>query len=314
MSEFNAVLGAVLPVFLITGTGFLLRRLTWLSAEADESLLRLTINLLLPCLLLDAALGNDALHQWRNLLLAPLLGVATFGLGLLASQRCTALAGLHDDRARRTFTLSVGLYNYGFVPIPLALLLFGQKTVGVLFVHNLGVELALWTVGVMVITGRRGQVGLKQIVNAPLIAMLLALSLNFSGGAQHLPKVLTATIHLLAQCAIPLSLVLAGATIDDHLEEFHSQPAWRVIWTAVALRILLLPLTILLLARYAASTPELKQVMVLQAAMPSAVFPIVMAKHYGGDPPTALRVVLATSLVGLVTIPLWIRFGLAWVF
>ena len=50
-----------------------------------------------------------------------------------------------------------------------------------------------------------------------------------------------------------------------------------------------------------------------QAAMSAAVFPIVMAKHYGGDPATALRVVLGTSLVGLVTIPLWLRVGMKFV-
>jgi malate permease and related proteins len=55
---------------------------------------------------------------------------------------------------------------------------------------------------------------------------------------------------------------------------------------------------------------ELQRVLVLQAAMPAAVFSIVMARHYGGDAATALRVVLATSLLGLITIPLWLRFGI----
>jgi predicted Na+-dependent transporter len=45
----------------------------------------------------------------------------------------------------------------------------------------------------------------------------------------------------------------------------------------------------------------------------AAVFPIVIAKHYGGDTATALRVVISTSVVGLITIPLWIRFGMNWV-
>jgi len=44
--------------------------------------------------------------------------------------------------------------------------------------------------------------------------------------------------------------------------------------------------------------------------MPAAVFPIIMARHYQGDPATAMRVVIGTSVVGLVTIPLWIRFGM----
>jgi hypothetical protein len=54
-------------------------------------------------------------------------------------------------------------------------------------------------------------------------------------------------------------------------------------------------------------------VIVLEAAMPAAVFPIVMARHYAGDPATAMRVVIGTSVVGLVTIPLWIRLGLNFV-
>ena len=56
---------------------------------------------------------------------------------------------------------------------------------------------------------------------------------------------------------------------------------------------------------------ELRRVLVLQAAMPAAMFPVVMAKYYGGDPATAVRIVLATSLAALLTIPLWLGFGLA---
>jgi predicted permease len=39
----------------------------------------------------------------------------------------------------------------------------------------------------------------------------------------------------------------------------------------------------------------------------------LMSRHYAGDPPTALRVVTGTSVVGLFTIPIWIRVGLNWV-
>jgi hypothetical protein len=59
------------------------------------------------------------------------------------------------------------------------------------------------------------------------------------------------------------------------------------------------------------ASDELKRVVAVEAAMPSAVFSILMARHYAGDAGTALRVVLATSLVSLVTIPLWIPAGLA---
>jgi hypothetical protein len=50
-------------------------------------------------------------------------------------------------------------------------------------------------------------------------------------------------------------------------------------------------------------------VIVIQAAMTSAVFPIVMSRHYGGDPATAVRAVVSTSVLGLVTIPWWLHVG-----
>jgi predicted permease len=57
----------------------------------------------------------------------------------------------------------------------------------------------------------------------------------------------------------------------------------------------------------------LKSVLVVQAAMPAAIFPIVVTKVHHGDMPTALQVVLGTSLIGLITIPFWIGFGLHWI-
>jgi malate permease and related proteins len=54
-------------------------------------------------------------------------------------------------------------------------------------------------------------------------------------------------------------------------------------------------------------------VLVLQSAMPAAVFPIIMARHYGGDPATALRVVIGTTAASFVTIPLVLKLGFQFV-
>ena len=48
MGESFVVLSAVLPVFCIIGLGGLLRRANWLTEEADRSILRITINVLVP--------------------------------------------------------------------------------------------------------------------------------------------------------------------------------------------------------------------------------------------------------------------------
>ena len=60
------------------------------------------------------------------------------------------LLGMRRGTGLRTFAFAVGIYNYGYIPIPLVDQLFGADALAVLFVHNIGCELAIWTVGMMV--------------------------------------------------------------------------------------------------------------------------------------------------------------------
>jgi predicted permease len=68
----------------------------------------------------------------------------------------------------------------------------------------------------------------------------------------------------------------------------------------------------LAIARWLPCPIELRRIIVIQAAMPCAVIPVVLSKHYGGDPATSMRIVLVTSVFGLLTIPLWIQIGMRW--
>jgi hypothetical protein len=53
----------------------------------------------------------------------------------------------------------------------------------------------------------------------------------------------------------------------------------------------------------------MQEVVVLQAAMPAAVFPIVLVRLYNRDTTTAIQVILWTSFAGVVLIPLWLLLG-----
>ena len=313
MNQSATILNAVVPVFAIMGLGVLIRKLNWLTEEADKSLMRVCVNVLLPCLILDKSLGNPALSQPSNLLLAPLIGYVVVGLGMWIAFLARPLHGLREPVARRTFALTVGIHNYGYIPLPLALLLFDQATAGVLFLHIIGVEMAMWTLGVMLLSG--GSLGRdwRKLINAPLIAIVLAVVLNALGWNTSVPQVVGTGMHWLGGCAIPLALILIGAIMADHLGEFHSANGWRIISSAVLLRIGLLPLVFLVAAKYIPMTVEHQHVLVLEAAMPAAVFPIVLAKLHRGDPPTAMRAVLSTAVVSLVTIPLWLKYGMKFV-
>jgi len=312
VSQTATILNAVIPVFGVMALGVLIRRLNWLTEDADHSLMRICVNLLLPCLILDKSLGNPALSQPSNWLLGPLTGYLGVGLSLWVAWVLWPLHGLRESQSRRTFALCAGFHNYGYIPLPLALLLFDQATAGVLFLHIIGVETALWTLGVMTLTGGGLGRGWKKLINAPLVAIVVTVVLNRTGMDAHIPAVARTGFQWLGGCAIPLALILIGAIIADHLGDFQSTRGWRVMAAAVMLRLGLLPLIFLAAARFLPATLELKRVLILEAAMPTAVFPIVLAKLYRGDAGTAIRVVLATSVISLATIPLWLRFGFWW--
>jgi predicted permease len=296
--------------------GFGLRRIQWLTAEADQSLLRLCVNLLLPALIFESVLGNAALRRPENLLLPPLVGVATVLAGIGLAWLAARFTGLETAGERRTFALTTGLQNYGYIPIPLCILLFDPGTVGVLLVYNVGAEITLWTAGVAVLSGRGFRGGWRRIINAPLVALVLALLLNGLGHFLFIPEPLLAAgkvpmtaVHWLGQSSIPVALLMIGALVADYLPELRGGRLFRVVALSVLVRLVALPVLFLLLAKYLPCSVELKRVLVVEGAMSSAMLPVALAKHYGGDPRTALQVVLGTSLAGLVTIPLWIHLG-----
>jgi predicted permease len=309
----------VLAVFAVMGAGVGARLVGWLTAEADRSLMKLTVNVLIPCLFFSRVLGAPSLATPGSVGVPPIVGFVTTVLGFivagLAAYAFWRLLGLPTPQHRRSFTLCTGMYNYGYISLPLAEK-FYPTAVATLMVHNVGVEIALWTVGILVISGGLGPGWWKRILNPPAVAIAAAVGLNFAGAAgpiqQHAGFILEAA-DLLGRCAIPMGLVLSGAIIVDLMREMKLTDGLRTLAGATLIRVVLLPIAFLAFARYAPISTELKQVMVLQASMPAAMFPIVVAKMYEQDTQTALKIIVGTTLMGLLTIPLWIIVGRAWV-
>jgi predicted permease len=103
---------------------------------------------------------------------------------------------------------------------------------------------------------------------------------------------------------------MTGVSIQPHMDDPKQLVDRRVTLTAWLLRLAVLPWLILLTARYLPCPVELKRVLVVQAAMPSAVFSIIIARVYGGQPLVAVQIILGTTALAIFTIPFWIRFGL----
>lgn len=321
--SFSTILAATLPVYLTMGVGALARRSGVLQPQMDQGMMRLAVTFLYPCLIIERVLGNPQLMDGAQVLAAAVLGFVLVAAGIGISYYAAPLFGLRVGEGRRTFGIACGLQNYGYVAIPMIEALFpGKETVGVMFTFTLGVEIALWTVAVGVLTGVT-HAPWKLLLNPPVIAILTTLAANYTGLYRVLPNpayaddpasipAAAAVIHKvlgqLAACTIPVSVLLIGAAIHDLWGAERLR--WRVALGSPLLRIVLLPVLFLGAAWALPLSMELKRVLTVQGAMPSAVFSIVLARHYGGHAATAVQVVLATTIVSLVSTPFVITAGM----
>jgi malate permease and related proteins len=312
-------LSAIVPIFAAIATGALLRKIRWFTETAEDSLLRITSNILLPALILESVLHNRALKEISTVLLSPAIGFIFVGVGLGFAWACSKYAGkwfgVTGSSAVPTFALCIAIYNYSYMPFALAKFLakvrFSPDTMGVLLVQNIGVEIFLSTFG-LVFLGVSGAIrGWRKIINTPIITVIVALIINLAGLDQYVPRFIFWTAGLLGQCAVPLGLLLIGARLTDYFPEFHPLAGWKSLLVSSVLRLILLPMLFLVVARYLPVARELKETIILLSAMPAAVFPLItMIKHYGGDAPTAMRVAIGTSVISILTMPLWIYFGI----
>lgn len=317
----KVVLAAVLPVYLLILAGAVLRKIGVLSRDQDDPVFRLVFNVLYPCLILDKILGSESVREGGSVLWG--IGVG-FGLTVLSfggAWLAAGVLGLQKGAGKRTFTLSSGVQNFGYTAIPVVEQVWiGAGATAMLFVHNLGVELAIWSVGVMIISGER-QVPWKKLVNGPVVSVLLGLILVGSGldqflapgdgGAAHaIGGPLRKAMAWMGAGAFPVAILITGAVMMDLVGV--ERPSPKIVLGGCVVRLVLLPLLLLAAAKFLPAPLALKQVLVVQAAMPSAMTPIMLAKIYQGRPGVAVQVVIATTLVSLFTLPFVIVWGSRW--
>jgi malate permease and related proteins len=308
MLSYSAILAATIPVYLTIAIGAALRRFKALPTEVDKGMMRLVVTVLTPSLILDRLVGNPAVMHPLPVLIAATLGFLLVAIGVSLCYLAAPLAGLRVGGGRRTFAMACGLQNYGFVAIPIVVALFEDPgTLGVLFTFTLGVELGCWICGVGTLTGF-AKAPWKLALNPPVIAILTGLALNFSGLHAFVPSFLANTLAMIGACAVPIAVLLIGAAIADIWGQ--EKMSWPVAILSPLLRLAIIPIAFLGAAYALPLTLELKRILVVQGAMPSAVFSIMVARLYGGHAPTAVQVIISTTLVSMVTTPFVIAWGL----
>jgi hypothetical protein len=281
----------VLPVFLVAGAGYVLARTT---AIDGRSVGRVIFYLGSPSLIFRSLytmeISTTLLQHFMLLVLS--LYVITGLAGWFA--------GGDQARPRRAaLTIASAVSNNGNMGLPIALFALGDAGLVMATVYYAISAFLTNTLGVFVASSGSAPLGkaLRQSLRAPVLyATLLGITLNRL--AVPIPDPLYRAVDLMAGAAIPMMLVLLGI----HLSVTPFNREQTVVWRSVVIRLGVSPLAALAICQVMGIGGLERQVMILQAAMPTAVVATVLSTEFAAAPRLVAAAVLVSTLVSLVTV------------
>jgi len=292
----SVVAGILLPVFIVTAIGYGWAKLD-LPLDRDF-VARLVMNVATPCLIVDSVskLGLPLGDFLAMLESGALMLIGTAAVGALVLR----ILGL----PQRSFLPSLTFGNAGNIGLPLSYFAFGDIGLGL----SSGVFLTAVVVQFTLAPALQDRKpALKSLLTTPVVyGSALGIALLASG--TRLPGWLDTTIGLLADIAIPLSLLTLGFA----LAQFRVRRARVAIGLGVG-RIAVGFTVAMAVAALLGLTGVARSVLVLHGGMPSAIVCYLMAARYDRDPEEVAGIVLISTfaaallLAPLVAFVLWLN-------
>jgi predicted permease len=281
----------LLPVYLVALAGYVLSTFVPLDGR---TLGRFLFFLATPSLVFRS------LYQMTIVVVAlQHIAVVTFGV-LATGVGLSLLASVGQERRRRAgLVLAGAIGNNGNMGIPICYFAFGDAGVALATVYYAITSFLSNTLGVVIASA--GSTTLLRAaaysLRAPVLyAAVLGLLLNRV--QIPVPPSLFSAIDLLAGAAVPGMLVLFGSQLRG--TSFAGDQ--RVIWRSVLIRLVASPLVAWALCIWMGVGGLERQVLIVQAAMPTAVMTTVLATEFDAAPRLVAAAVLASSLLSMVTL------------
>lgn len=291
------------PLFVLVFVGYgLMRALGW-PKSMSENLTRFVFTVALPAMLFRLMSDFSQLPPVDARLLFAFFGgcLIVFIIGRLVAWKLFGLDGV----AQSVFALGGVFSNNVMLGLPLAKVALGEAavpSVALVLVFN---ALILWTlVTVSVEWARHGSFsarGFAQTARAvltnPIVAAILSGSL-FGVSGLPLPMLIDAPLAMIGQAAAPLALVALGMG----LAEYGVRDGWRLSLAISALKLLVQPLVVWLLARLLGLPTLETQVVVLLASIAVGANVYLMSRQFQSlEGPVASSLLLSTGLAALTT-------------
>ncbi len=289
----------ILQLFILIGLGFLLKKLRVLHEADAPRVVTLNTYTFLPALIFYVIYTSNFKNEYIGV---PLSGFAVMLVMTVISGLFAFISGFRDKKFAMPFVVASSAGNTGYIGYPVCLALFGQEglTIAVAYDIFATVFYALIIAAALISYGSGKMASLKQLFYSlltfpPTIAAILGLAVK---GIQ-VPGFLLETLEFASSAAIPLTLVSLGIAIREKVN-FHY---FKYVFPALILKLGVSPLIAWVVASWFLTGLPLK-IAVIQASMPSLMLTYILSERYGTAPEFASFLVFASTLTGIITIPI----------
>lgn len=291
------------PLFVLVFLGYGLMRFFAWPRSMSENMTRFVFTVALPALLFRLMSDFSKLPPVDARLLFAFFGgcLIVFVIGRLVAWRMFKLDGV----AQSVFALGGVFSNNVMLGLPLAKVALGEASipsVALVLVFN---ALILWTlVTVSVEWARHGSFSVRgfaqtarAVLTNPIVAAILAGTL-FGLTGLPMPALIDAPLAMLGQPATPLALIALGMS----LAEYGVREGWRISLAISAIKLLVQPLVVWLLAWWLGLPAMETQVVVLLASIAVGANVYLMSRQFQSlEGPVASSLLLSTGLAAITT-------------
>jgi malate permease and related proteins len=291
LSIVNPLLPVMLPVVICAGLGMLWSRTG--QPFDQEFVRRLVMWIGAPALIVGTMGEVDVpLAELRTAIVATLL---LLGISAVLALLVCLILGF----SARDFMVSLVFGNFGNMGLPLCLFAFGEQGLVIALTILVVTSLLQFSLGVAVLNGSAagGALLRSPIVYAGVVAGLMVFC------SWRLPLPVSNTLGILGDVTVPLMLITLGISLSS----LHSGGLGRAFVLA-CLR-LVIGISAGVLTVYVMDLQGvMRKAFLLQSAMPTAVFNYLLAMQYRREPETVAGLVLWSTLLSFITIPLLLHF------
>ena len=309
MVFFNA-LQAMLTFTILGMVGYVLAWKAWISRDVEIFIPRFITRIAVPPLLMAAVVEHFEHNELGRMLVEcaiPFVATVLVFFLFLVLGRLLRIDKKHLGLAATAAATS----NTIFIGLPVNEALFGPPGMPPLLLYFLANTLFFWTIGNYAIA-REGvheenrlsrKELLSRIFSPPFMGTLVGMMLLFLD--IPLPRFVTSTCTMLGSVASPLALVYVGVILR-RIEWKRTHMGWDLFWTLIG-RVVLTPLvTIWVIAVFPLELPVLtSQVYIVQAGLPGMTNIALLSAYYGADREFGSVFVCLSSIIGMVSVPIW---------